>query len=70
MSTLWENGDRGLKSTSGLKAAHSTLQPRIKSLRSPSILFKKKIVESAFFHDFASFQVNKYPLYGQMEKGA
>ena len=38
-----------------------------RSLPSPSILFKKKFANSAFFHNFASFQVNKCPLYGQME---
>ena len=37
-----------------------------RSLPSPTILFKKKFAESAFFHNFASFQVNKCPLYGQM----
>ena len=37
---------------------------------SPAILFKRKIANSAFFHNFASFQVNKCPLYGQMETGA
>ena len=31
---------------------------------------QKKIADSAFFHNFASFQVNKCPLYGQMEPGA
>ena len=35
----------------------------------PSILFKKKFAKSAFFHNFASFQVNKCPLYGQMDWG-
>ena len=29
-------------------------------------LFKKKIAKSAFFHNFASFQVYKCPLYGQL----
>ena len=36
----------------------------------PPSSIKKKIAESAFFHNFASFQVNKCPLYGQMETGA
>ena len=36
---------------------------------SPLILFKKKFAKSAFFHNFASFQVNKWPLYGQMGTG-
>ena len=35
----------------------------------PPILFKKKFAKSAFFHNFASFQVNKCPLYGQMGTG-
>ena len=30
----------------------------------------KKIAKSAFLHNFASFQVNKCPFYGQMETGA
>ena len=34
------------------------------------ILFKKKFAKSAFFHNFASFQVKKGPFYGQMETGA
>ena len=36
----------------------------------PPILFKKKFAKSAFLNNFASFQVNKCPLYGQMETGA
>ena len=30
----------------------------------------QKFAKLAFFHNFASFQVNKCPLYGQMETGA
>ena len=30
---------------------------------------QKKFAKSAFFHNFASFQVNKCPLYGQMGTG-
>ena len=30
----------------------------------------KRFAKLAFFHNFASFQVNKCPLYGQMETGA
>ena len=30
----------------------------------------KEFAKLAFFHNFASFQVNKCPLYGQMETGA
>ena len=31
---------------------------------SPPILFKKKFAKSAFLNNFASFHVNKCPLYG------
>ena len=31
--------------------------------------FKGKFAKSAFFHHFASFQVNKCRLYGKMETG-
>ena len=123
MSTLWANGDRGLKSTwwqqnSGQYSSHTRSLPsptilfkknsiiqhfftiflhsrlsnvnfmgkwrqglkielgqqssglyssHTRSLPSPTILFKRKFAKSAFFHNFASFQVNKCPLYGQME---
>ena len=40
-----------------------------RSLPSLTILVKKEIARSAFFHNFASFQVNKCPLYGQMYRG-
>ena len=53
----------------GKKAADSTLLHLIRILPSASFLFQKKFVRLAFFHNFASFQVNKCPLYGQMEKG-
>ena len=33
------------------------------------ILFKKKFAKSACFHNFPSFQVNKWRLYGQMGTG-
>ena len=32
--------------------------------------FTKEFAKSAFVYNFASFQVNKCPLYGQMETGA
>ena len=68
MSTLWANGNRGLKSTTGQQSSRQySLTSHKKFTTSPTILFKKKFANSAFFHNFASFQVNKCPLYGQME---
>ena len=72
MSTLWANGDRGLKSTSGQQSlTQDFIQYSLTSQKnftdSTFILFNKKFAKSAFFHNFASFQVNNCPLYGQME---
>ena len=54
----------------GNKAADSTLLHLIKILPSPNILFNEKIAKSTLFNNFASFQVNKRQLFGQMETGA
>ena len=70
MSTLWANGDRGLKSTSGQQSSGQILfnltQEVYQAQPSSS---SKKFANVSFFHNFASFQVNKCPLYGQMETG-
>ena len=70
MSTLWANGDMGLKSTFGQQNSSQHSLTSNKNFTSSTILFKNKFAKSAFFHKFASFQVNKCPLYGQMETGA
>ena len=38
-------------------------------LKATIIVCKKKFAKLAFFHNFATFQVNKCPRYGQMETG-
>ena len=66
----WTNVHFMGKRRQGLKIDLGATMQRTRSLPNPTILFKKKIARSAFFHNFASFQVNKCPLYGQMETGA
>ena len=70
MPTLWPNGDRGFKSTSGQQSSGQYSLTSYKFVPSPTILFKEKFAKSAFFHNFASFQVNKCPLFGQIETEA
>ena len=53
----------------GNKAVDSTFWPCTRILPSSAILFKKKFAKSAFFHNFASFQVNKCPFYGKWRQG-
>ena len=62
---------QGLKIELGktISSEHYSLTSRKKFTR-PTILFNKRFAKLAFFHNFASFQVNKCPLYGQMETGA
>ena len=48
MSTLWANGDRGLKSTLGQQSSGQYSLTSKKNLPSPTILFKKKFAKSAF----------------------
>ena len=69
MSTLWANGDRGLKSSSvkTISSEQYSLTSR-KNFTKPNHPLHEKIrYVSTFFYNFASFQVNKCPLYGQME---
>ena len=67
MSTLWAEWRQGLKIDLGATKQRTVLfNLKQKVLPCPTILFKKKIAESSFFHNFASFQVNKCPLYGQI----
>ena len=70
MSTLWANGDRGLKSTLGRQSSGQYSLTSQNNFTQRSHPLQKKIAKSAFFHNFASFQVNKCPLYGQMGTGA
>ena len=71
MSTLWANGDRGLKSTLGKQMQRTVLFNLIEKVyAAPPSSSRKQITKSAFFHNIASFQVNKCPPYGQMvDKG-
>ena len=67
MGKWWQ----GLKIDLGATKQRKVIfKPRPRILPNPTTLFKKKIAKSAFFYKFASFQVNKCPLYGQMETGA
>ena len=50
MSTLWANGDWGLKSTSGQQSSEQYSLTSQKSLPRPTFIFQKKITKSAFFH--------------------
>ena len=70
MSTLWANGDKGYKIDLGAAKPRILLFNLTQEVYpTPTIIFKKKFAGSAFFHNFASFQVNKCPLYGQMDRG-
>ena len=69
MSTLWANGDRGLKSTLGQQSSGQYSLTSQKNFTQLSHPLQEKFAKSAFFHNFASFQVNKCPLYGQMGQG-
>ena len=70
LHSSWTNVHFMGKWRQGLKIDLGATMQRTRSLPNPTILFKKKIARSAFFHNFASFQVNKCPLNGQMETGA
>ena len=53
MSTLWTNGSRGLKSSSGKQLpANIILWPHARSLPSPTILFNKKFAKFSIFSQF------------------
>ena len=70
MSTLWANGDKGYKFELGATMQRTVLFNLTQEVYpTPTIIFKKKFARSAFFHNFASFQVNKCALYGQMDRG-
>ena len=70
MSTLWRNGDTGLKSTSWQESSGQYSSTSNKKFTQPNHPLQQKIRFVSFFHNFASFQVNTCPLYGQMETGA
>ena len=70
LHSRWTNVHFMGKWRQGLKIDLGAIMQHTRSLPNPTILFKKKIVGSAFFYNFASFQVNKCPLYGQRETGA
>ena len=70
LHSRWTNVHFMGKWRQGLKIDLGATMQRTRSLPNPTILFKKKLARSALFHNFASFQVNKCPLNGQMETGA
>ena len=65
MSTLWANG-QGLKIDLGVESRGQYSLTSHEKFPSLTILVKKEFAKSAFFRNFASFQVNKSPLYGKM----
>ena len=67
MSTLWTNGHRGWKSTWWQQQYSLTSHKKFTQL---SHHLQINFGKLAFFHNFASFQVNKCPFLGQMETGA
>ena len=67
MSTLRANGDMGLNIDLGATKQRKVLFNLTQEVyHSPTILFNKKFAKSAFLNNFATFHVNKCPLYGQM----
>ena len=70
MSTIWANGDRGLKSTLGQQRSGQYSLTTNKNLTQPNHPLQQKNSLSQLFHNFASFQVSKCPLNGQMETAA
>ena len=60
----------GLKSTVGQQSSGQYFLTLYKNFTQLSHPLQKNIAKSAFFHSFASFQVNKCPLSGQMDTGA
>ena len=70
MSNLWPNGDTGEKSTAGQRSSWQYSLTSNKNFTQPSNPLQEKIRLVSFFRNFESFQVNKCPLYGQMETGA
>ena len=70
MSTLWANGDSGLKSPVGQQSSDQHSLTSNKNFTQPNHPRLLKIRSVTFFLNFASFQVNKCPLYGEMETEA
>ena len=70
MSNLWANGDGGLKSTVWQQSSGQYSLTSPKNFTQPNHPLQEKIRYVSIFHNFASFQVNKCPLYVQKETGA
>ena len=70
MSTLRANETRALKSTSSATMQRIVLFNLTQEVYpAPPSSSRKKSLSHHFFTIFASFQVNKCPLYGQMRQG-
>ena len=61
---------QGLKIDRGATKQRQYSLTSNKNFTQPNHPLQQKIRLVSFFHNFASFQVNKCPLYGQMETGA
>ena len=70
MSILWANGDRGWKSSWWQQSSGQYSLTSHKKFTQLSHHLQINFGKLAFFHNFASFQVNKCPFLGQMETGA
>ena len=71
MSTLWANGGMGLNIDLGATKQRTILFNLTQEVyQAPPSSSTKNSLTQHFFNNFASFHVNKCPLYGQMEAGA